>query len=391
MKRKFYRLCNKSFDELQVTNYQELWEKVKDKGFSGLILECITEFKKSEADDNKFHAIFSTAAEDRHGDIVMQEWDLKAYKKNPVYLDSHNYDSIEHIIGRVENIAVKDGKLQGDIVFALDNPKGKLAYDLVKGGFLNTNSVGFIPKKFDDKGKILESELLENSGVAVPANYQALITNFYESEHKKNIENETDNGESAGQGDAGQGGGEADKSENKSANGQRIAKEFENWDEGNDFIRLKIRDLELFEDNTLARVTYKDSTPVIKAIIGQMKGDSVKKIQMLIFDKNEGWNVDDAKKYFSVNQEKITNWTNAIEEVKSIEDKDVVSRVIVKMAGQIKSKDDKRNNYLKKVLQIINDEIGGGQVETRLNAGKADKRRKLNQAVRNLLEAKKLI
>lgn len=170
---RFYQLTNKSFKENGVTTYKELWKVVKKthKGFS----VCVnTEFKKAEQ-DNRFHIIMSTATEDRHGDIVNQDWDLKSFKKNPVFLDSHNYDSIEHIIGKVHNPKVKDGVLQGDVEFMLDNPKGMLAYKMALGGFLNASSVGFIPKQFDDNGNILKSELLEDSAVSVPANAEALF------------------------------------------------------------------------------------------------------------------------------------------------------------------------------------------------------------------------
>lgn len=171
---KFYQLTNKSFDEKDVATYKELWEKVKEE-HRGFCTSLHTEFKKSADNENRFHTVMSTATEDRHGDIVEQNWDLKAFKKNPIFLDSHNYSSIEHIIGKVHNIRVKDGALQGDVEFALDNPKGMLAFKMAKGGFLNATSVGFVPKQFDDKGNITKSELLEDSAVSVPANPEALF------------------------------------------------------------------------------------------------------------------------------------------------------------------------------------------------------------------------
>lgn len=157
-----------------VKSFKELWEKARGE-YDGLVLCMHTEYQKSEESENQFHAIFSSDNEDRHGDIVRQEFDLRAFKKNPVFLDSHNYGSIEHIIGRVKRVAVKDGKLQGDIEFFLDNPKGQLAKLAVEKGFLGTTSIGFIPREFSDKGEILKSELLEVSAVSVPANADALI------------------------------------------------------------------------------------------------------------------------------------------------------------------------------------------------------------------------
>ena len=204
MKRNFYQLNTKSFETKGVSNIKDLWEKVKSEGYKGLAIEVKTKFVKSESKDNKFHAIFSTANKDRHGDIVEQNWDLKQFKANPVYLDSHNYSSIERIIGKVENIRVKDNKLIGDILFATNSPLGKLAYDLAQDGFLNTSSVGFIPLQFDDKfERILKSELLEISGVSIPADSNALYEKSYDTskERWEKIKEEGTDGENDNNGE----------------------------------------------------------------------------------------------------------------------------------------------------------------------------------------------
>ena len=173
MKTKFYKLHNQSLARHKVANYKELWEKLEAKGYKGFEIQVETVFTKAEK-DNVYHAVFSTDSVDRHGEVVVQNWELKNFKKNPVYLDSHNYNSIEHIIGKVNKIKVADNKLEGDIEFAMSNPKGVMASEMARDGFLNASSVGFIPKEFDDKWeKILKSELLEISAVSVPANPEA--------------------------------------------------------------------------------------------------------------------------------------------------------------------------------------------------------------------------
>lgn len=169
---KFLSISNKSLAEFGVKNYKELWKSAKKEGYTGMTLQVKSVMTRTE--ENKFHAVFSTANIDRHGDIVFQNWVLTAFQSNPVYLDSHNYGGIEHILGRIEGIKA-DKLLEGDIVYALDNPKGLLAYNLTQKGFLNTSSVGFIPLEFDKDGNILKSELLEISAVSVPANADALI------------------------------------------------------------------------------------------------------------------------------------------------------------------------------------------------------------------------
>lgn len=191
-KQKFFNIEHKSLDEIGVKNYQELWAKAQADGFEGIAI-CLS-LSLTKADSaNSFHATFSTANEDRHGDIVMQNWDLKSFKKNPVFLDSHNYDSIEHILGKVTSIK-QEKVLEGDIEFFVDNPKGLLAKQAAEGGFLSATSVGFIPKMFNDKGNIIESELLEISAVSVPANAEALFEKKEEAEKKKIIRKTSDHG-----------------------------------------------------------------------------------------------------------------------------------------------------------------------------------------------------
>jgi len=133
------------------------------------------EIKGVDRDSHTLSAIFSTADTDRHGDIVHQNWDLKFFKKNPVILNSHNYNDATEVIGRSETTGVVDGRLEGTIKFAVaENPKAKIIFDLYAGGFLNAFSVGFMPNEFNDKGEITASELLEVSAVSVPANAMAL-------------------------------------------------------------------------------------------------------------------------------------------------------------------------------------------------------------------------
>jgi len=179
---KFYQVKSK-----EVIN-SDLWNRVKGE-YDGITMKVETFFTKGES-DNRYHAVFSSEIVDRHGEIVFQNFDLKPFKKNPVYLDSHNYSSIEHIIGKIVGMKVKDGQLQGDVVFALDNPKGLLAMKLVEGGFLNTSSIGFIPLDFDEKGNITKSELLEISGVSVPANAEALFEKVVKEFAEQQVEEE---------------------------------------------------------------------------------------------------------------------------------------------------------------------------------------------------------
>jgi HK97 family phage prohead protease len=99
-----------------------------------------------------------------------------------VVVDSHRYDSIQAILGRSVEVRVQDGKLINRVEFAVSNPLGRLAFDMAKGGFLRAQSVGFIPKEWQngkEEGepdrRYVRTELLEISLVAVPANPAAVV------------------------------------------------------------------------------------------------------------------------------------------------------------------------------------------------------------------------
>lgn len=175
---KFYKVKGK------VT--KKLWEKVKDD-YEGLRGDYKVKFQKKS--DDSYDAIFSTASEDRDGDVIKQNFELDSFKRNPVLIDSHRYDSIDRIIGKIENISISDGKLKGTLKFALDNPRGVLASKLAEKGFLSATSIGFIPKEFNDKGEIEKSELLEVSLVGVPSNPEALLE---KQKKQKGVDNQED-------------------------------------------------------------------------------------------------------------------------------------------------------------------------------------------------------
>ena len=127
--------------------------------------------------------IASDESLDRYSERVRADgWQLENFKANPVIPDCHDYSSITKILGRAQSIGVVDGRLVNRVEFCLDNPMGALAFKMAKGGFLKSQSVGFIPLEWENgKGKeepartYLKQELLEVSLVVVPANPGATI------------------------------------------------------------------------------------------------------------------------------------------------------------------------------------------------------------------------
>lgn len=185
---KFYTITKTSLQQEGVSDLKALWHKAQADGYGALKMQLPASFEKKEVDnDNLYHAVFSTADTDRHGDQVFQSFDLSGFEANPVVLDSHDYSSIEKIVGKVTNASTENGRLEGDIEFFVDNPRGALTKTAVDQGFVSTLSIGFIPLEFDADGNITHSELLEVSAVSVPANKFAT---FEEKTAKKEVETE---------------------------------------------------------------------------------------------------------------------------------------------------------------------------------------------------------
>lgn len=144
-------------------------------------LKC--EARAVEGDAPVMEFIASDETLDRYDEVVKVDgWDLKAFKANPVIVDCHDYSSITRILGRSPEIGVRDGKLVNRVEFCLDNPMGALAFKMAKGGFIKSQSVGFIPhewtngKNSDQPARTYtKQELLEVSLVVVPANPGATI------------------------------------------------------------------------------------------------------------------------------------------------------------------------------------------------------------------------
>jgi HK97 family phage prohead protease len=124
--------------------------------------------------DGIYRFIGSTAAVDRVGEVVEQNWNLENYKKNPVILYGHDQTGLP--IGKAVNVAVENGALTFDVKFvpAEVYPFAGTVEAMYRDGFLNAVSVGFIPTDIDGN-TIKAAELLELSAVPVPANHEALM------------------------------------------------------------------------------------------------------------------------------------------------------------------------------------------------------------------------
>lgn len=139
---------------------------------------------KASDEDRTVEFIASKEVVDRDREIIkVKGIDLKNYKKNPVVLFAH--DKFGLPVGKTVKITKSKDTLKMKVQFATaeEYPFADTIYRLVKGGYLNAVSIGFMPDyekiEYDDKKRtrIFNSiEMFELSVVPVPANQEALAT-----------------------------------------------------------------------------------------------------------------------------------------------------------------------------------------------------------------------
>lgn len=123
--------------------------------------------------------MFTASTEDvaRDGFSVAHDgWELTNFRRNPVMLWAHDYWGAHPPIGKVDAKIDKEAKaLKALVTFDLDDEFAASIYRKYKNGYLNAVSVGFNIIEFDEENRrSVKQELLELSGVPVPADPKAL-------------------------------------------------------------------------------------------------------------------------------------------------------------------------------------------------------------------------
>lgn len=91
---------------------------------------------------------------DSYNEVIRARgWKFDLFEKNAPFVDSHKYDSIEHLLGKVVDFQVKGGQLVETVKWAVDAglPETHLAnigFRMTAAGHLKAVSVGFFPEEF---------------------------------------------------------------------------------------------------------------------------------------------------------------------------------------------------------------------------------------------------
>lgn len=123
-------------------------------------------------------AIIATEGLDRHNEHMSVKGIETPRKNYKAYYNHSYYGAKDLPIGIIEKLTKSGGQLIGRFKLAVtEYPFAEQIYKLVQGGYLDSISIGFIPKEWDENSQTwTRSEFVEASIVAEPANVEALIT-----------------------------------------------------------------------------------------------------------------------------------------------------------------------------------------------------------------------
>jgi len=268
-----------------------------------------SEIKDFNDTERSFVAWASKASIDRQGEeIDPSGWLLKNYRKNPVVPLFHDYMRFPIAKSLWEKVSPKDNPI--GLLFKpqfAETEIGQEAFYLYKEGFMSAFSVGFDPLEWIDgdgrsyakavdgefgiwqkdyiqkknkkpRCRYTKQELLEISGVLVPAHPEALIEARGIVKTKELAEY-------------------LDSLIITSKDIEEITLKI--WDDTSTSIRHRIREPELFVEGSFRTVPIKRDKPRVNSVMGKLKtGNGSMIIQSVIFPKEDGWTMEKAKAWF---------------------------------------------------------------------------------------------
>jgi HK97 family phage prohead protease len=176
-------------DGISLDSYREQFDKLeKDAGAGQFVVRrsfVATENRAISRDERSITSYISTVDKDRYGDIVEPGgMDASLFQKNPVVLWGHM--SYLPPIARNAWLKADEKGILAKSIFDTREEAEEI-FRLYEQGFLHAFSIGFLPKVWermytDDGGfqgiHFQEWEMLEYSGVSVPANGEALVNAY---------------------------------------------------------------------------------------------------------------------------------------------------------------------------------------------------------------------
>lgn len=99
--------------------------------------------------------IASDESIDSYREIIRADgWRFTHFKKNSPFVDSHTYDTVQNLLGRVIDFHIEGRRLVERVQWAIDVPENQLAqlgWKMTAAGYLRAVSVGFWPTRYVTK------------------------------------------------------------------------------------------------------------------------------------------------------------------------------------------------------------------------------------------------
>jgi hypothetical protein len=104
-------------------------------------------------DEGTVEFVASDSSIDSYLEIVRHDgWRFSRFAKNAPFVDSHDYSTIEKLLGQVIAWRVEKGQLIEGVKYARQpGTLAEWAFKMVRDGFLKAVSVGFVPLRMADK------------------------------------------------------------------------------------------------------------------------------------------------------------------------------------------------------------------------------------------------
>ena len=99
--------------------------------------------------------VASDESVDSYKEVIRADgWRFTMFRKNAPFVDSHDYSSIEKLLGKVVDFRVEGRKLVETVQWAKDagSKLADIGWRMTEGGFLKAVSVGFWPLKWASPG-----------------------------------------------------------------------------------------------------------------------------------------------------------------------------------------------------------------------------------------------
>lgn len=132
------------------------------------------EIRSVDPERGIFDYVASDGSVDSYSEVIAPSgWDVSRVPKNLPVPDTHDYSTIENLVGKVNDATIQNKQLVCRVEFAIapaiGNKRAQLAAGMVAGGFLKACSVGFVPlaavNSWDDQRAAEFSAALDANGI----------------------------------------------------------------------------------------------------------------------------------------------------------------------------------------------------------------------------------